>query len=189
MNQNYSFNTQNYLQCYDHILFDMINGMNSATLLSSLSMTFINQMIPHHYAAIQMSKNLLLYTTNIPLQDIACRIIEAQTKSIQDMMNIYNCCTCQNSQTEINAYLGTYEQITSTMFTSMKSAESNNNIDISFIHEMIPHHYGAIQMSKNLLQYPICNELNIILNTIISLQEQGIKQMEFLLKQINSTKN
>ncbi|MEG0366693.1 MAG: DUF305 domain-containing protein [Coprobacillus sp.] len=188
MNQ-YSFNTQKYLQCFDAILSNMIYDMNHATLLSSLSMTFINQMIPHHYAAIQMSKNLLLYTTNIPLQTIAQNIINAQTKSIQDMMNIYNCCGCENNQSDISAYLGAYEKISSTMFTSMQNADSSNNINLSFINEMIPHHYGAIEMSKNLLQYPICKELYPILNTIITLQEQGINQMKQLQNQIHSTNN
>ncbi|MEG0453274.1 MAG: DUF305 domain-containing protein [Coprobacillus sp.] len=189
MNQTYSLNSQKYLQCYNSLLSQMIQSMTSATLLSSLSMTFINQMIPLHYAAIQMSKNLLLYTTNIPLQNIACQIIENQTKSIQDMMNIYNKCSCENNQTDINSYLGSYEQISSTMFSSMKNAESNNDINISFIHEMIPHHYGAIKMSKTLLQYPICDELYSILTTIISLQEQDINQMSTLLKKLHSTKN
>lgn len=188
MNQ-YSFNTQKYLQCFNAILSNMIYDMNHATLLSSLSMTFINQMIPHHYAAIQMSKNLLLYTTNIPLQTIAQNIINAQTKSIQDMMNIYNCCSCENNQSDISAYLGAYEKISSTMFTSMQNADSSNNINLSFINEMIPHHYGAIEMSKSLLQYPICKELYPILNTIITLQEQGINQMKQLQNQIHSTNN
>lgn len=188
MNSNYSFNTQKYLHCYEKIVSDMIHGMTHATLLSSLSMTFINQMIPLNYAAIQMSKNLLLYTTNTELQNIACHIMNSQSQNIQNMMNIYNSCKCENTQEQINCYLGTYEQISSTLFSSMKNIEPHNDINISFIQQMIPHHYAVIQMSKSLLQYPVCKQLTFILNTTIALQEKDMTQLKSLLQKINSTK-
>lgn len=188
MNANYSYNTQKYLQCYNQILSDMMNDMTHATLLSSLSMTFINQMIPHHYASIQFSKNLLLYTTHTELQNIAYQLINTQSIVIKDMMNIYNTCTNQNIQKQINGYLGAYEQITTTMFSSMKKAEPSNDINLSFINQMIPLHYGTIQISQNLLEYPINKELKSIINTMISTQKQVLRQLKSLLQKINSTK-
>ena len=53
----------------------MIQQMNSAQLSNSISYNFIVQMIPHHKAAIEMSCNLLQYTTLVPLQEIALNII------------------------------------------------------------------------------------------------------------------
>ena len=80
--QQYSDNTQQYLMCFYEILNQMIADMTNASLSYSLSSDFINQMIPHHRAAIHMSRNLLMYTTNIPLQNIAQNIIKEQTQSI-----------------------------------------------------------------------------------------------------------
>ena len=77
--------TDKYLTCFNNILDQMIQQMNSAQLSNSISYNFIVQMIPHHKAAIEMSCKLLQYTTLVPLQEIALNIIEEQTKSIENM--------------------------------------------------------------------------------------------------------
>lgn len=59
--------TDKYLTCFNNILDQMIQQMNSAQLSNSISYNFIVQMIPHHKAAIEMSCNLLQYTTLVPL--------------------------------------------------------------------------------------------------------------------------
>ena len=66
--QQYSDNTQQYLICFYEILNQMIADMTNASLSCSLSSDFINQMIPHHRAAIHMSRNLLMYTTKNKLK-------------------------------------------------------------------------------------------------------------------------
>ena len=80
--------TQDYLAEFEYILDEMIRGMTEAPFTCSISYNFIVQMIPHHMAAIEMSHNILKYTTNIQVQDIASNIITSQTKSINNMRNI-----------------------------------------------------------------------------------------------------
>ena len=63
--------TKEYLTNFHCILEEMVQEMTEAELTGSISQNFISQMIPHHQAAIDMSRNILRYTTNIPLQDIA----------------------------------------------------------------------------------------------------------------------
>ncbi|WP_340004021.1 DUF305 domain-containing protein [Paenibacillus sp. FSL K6-0276] len=84
MDRNYKLSnvTQAYLNAYYTILKTMIRRMTSVPLSCSISDTFIQQMIPHHRAAIEMSRNILKYTTNLELQSIATNIISAQTKSM-----------------------------------------------------------------------------------------------------------
>ena len=114
--QQYSDNTQQYLICFYEILNQMIADMTNASLSCSLSSDFINQMIPHHRAAIHMSRNLLMYTTNIPLQNIAQNIIKEQTQSIRNMQDIQNCCLSpHNSQDQINSYFNKYNTSVSIM--------------------------------------------------------------------------
>lgn len=174
--------TKSYLCKFHEILEEMIQGMTNAELDQSISHNFIVQMIPHHKAAIEMSQNLLQYTTFIPLQDIALNIIEEQTQSIQDMLNILECCTeLQNSQRALQHYQKNIDRITRTMFFKMENACSNNNINQNFMREMIPHHKGAIQMSQNALRFPICSELRPILKAIIQSQRKGVCKMERLL--------
>lgn len=83
--QPFSDVTQKYLCRFREILENMMTGMTEAEITDSLSHNFIVQMIPHHRAAIEMSQNLLQYTTLLPLQKIAQEIIKEQTESIQHM--------------------------------------------------------------------------------------------------------
>ena len=74
--------TKRYLIRFYDILDEMVDNMTCAELNDSVSHNFIVQMISHHQAAIQMSENILQYTTNLPLQTIAQNIIATQTQSI-----------------------------------------------------------------------------------------------------------
>ncbi|MCD7836356.1 MAG: DUF305 domain-containing protein [Lachnospiraceae bacterium] len=179
--------TEKYLSRFYEILEEMIHGMTCAELTDSISHNFIVQMIPHHMAAIEMSRNLLKYTTFIPLQEIASNIITEQTKSIDDMKRVLDCCGgLQNSRKELQTYYKYYDRITTEMFCEMKNAVSTNNINENFMREMIPHHQGAVRMSENALCFTICPQLRPILDAIIKSQKKGIRQMECLLCNITN---
>lgn len=181
----FSYNTIKYLEQYQYILKNMIDQMSSVVLTDSISGSFITQMIPHHRAAIAMSENLLRYTTNIPLQNIAMNIIISQKKSIENMSEIYlRCQTCINYPAELDCYKKQNESIIGKMFCEMSTAYSDNSIDANFMREMIPHHEGAVQMSENALQYMLCPELIPLLDAIITSQKEGIRQMRLLLQQL-----
>lgn len=178
----FSNNTKIYLERYQCILNEMIKEMSSAPLTNSISGSFIVQMIPHHCAAIAMSENLLRFTTNIPLQNIAENIIFSQQKSIENMREAYpKCQACTNSPKEIECYEKKNHCIISNMFCQMTSVHSANNIDVTFMREMIPHHKGAVCMSENALDFPLCGELIPQLEAIITSQKEGIIQMQMLL--------
>lgn len=178
--------TQAYLNEFCKILQTMIRRMTSVPLLCSISDTFIRQMIPHHLAAIEMSRNILRYTTNLELQSIATNIISAQTKSISNMQAIQ--CKCRmltNTDFERSQYMKRFEKIAQTMFAEMGSAAVTNGVNANFVREMIPHHEGAVRMSNNVLQFNICPELKPILYAIITTQCEGIKQLKKLLNQLD----
>ena len=181
--------TKRYLDQYDTILntmeYEMLNYMDLVKNDKSISDLFITQMLPHHRGAIEMSENLLKYTTNIPLQNIALDIISGQEKSIDTMLKAQCACeNIENTQDEINRYLTQYQIITSNMFYKMRQAKRINNINCDFISEMMPHHNAAIQMSQSALTYTICPELHSILNDIIKSQTEGIIKMTNLYKSI-----
>ena len=185
MHNEFSINTRNYLNCFEKILNNMIQGMTCVNLTDSVSRNFIEQMIPHHEAAIEMCKNLLQYTTFIPLQTIAQDIICEQTKSIANMRSVLRgCSSCQNSPAELCQYEQRFSRISQTMFAEMRNACAVNSIDANFIREMIPHHEGAIRMCENALCQGVCSDLVPICKAIIASQSEGIRQMECLLKQL-----
>ncbi|MFR5875328.1 MAG: DUF305 domain-containing protein [Eubacterium sp.] len=182
--------TKNYLTEFYCILDRMIKDMNKAELSNSISHNFIIQMIPHHRVAIDMSNNILKYTTNIPLQNIATGIITEQTISIENMEKIECFCSeFENTPQDLCLYNQRNAHIMNNMFNNMRTALSTNRINCNFMREMIPHHKGAIEMSENALKYDICPDLVPILNSIITSQKRGIKEMSSLLNCLGCQKN
>lgn len=178
----FSDDTKNYLSEFYCILDTMIKEMTEAELTESISHNFIVQMLPHHRAAIEMSHNLLQYSNWKPLCMIASQIIAEQTESIENMQAIL--CSCQkkcNPKQDVCLYQRRTAQILETMFCKMDHACSTNQINANFMREMIPHHMGAIEMSRNALNYDLCPGLYPVLDAIITSQERGVRQMERLL--------
>ncbi len=174
-----------YLLRYNEILNTMIEGMCSAELTDSISRNFIVQMIPHHKAAIEMSENILKYTDNAELISIAENIVSEQTKSIENMRTaLETCSSFANRPCDVRTYQSKLRRITKTMFSEMRKAYSDCCVNCDFIREMIPHHEGAVRMSKNALSFEICPELKPILNAIIVSQEKGIRQMRCLARRL-----
>lgn len=174
--------TKTYLARFNNILDRMIEEMTSAELTDSISHNFIVQMIPHHRAAIEMSENILKYTTNVTLQNIAGNIIAEQTASIENMEKIKETCfALDNTDTDNFLYERGVKPILNTMFSGMETACFDNNVTCNFMREMIPHHLGAVRMCENALKYDICTELVPIMRSIIRSQEKGICQMRSLL--------
>lgn len=179
----FSHNTNEYLDAYACILKEMICGMTNAELSDSISHNFIVQMIPHHKAAIQMSRNVLKYTTNCDIECIASDIIMKQTQSIRDMEKVLPCCSKKsNPRNDLCIWQKQVERIFQTMFHRMQTAQSCNSIDCNFLWEMIPHHEGAVAFSEATLKCSICPELTPILQAVITSQKQGICQMNELLQ-------
>ena len=160
------------------------SGAAENYLTDSISNNFIVQMIPHHMAAIEMSENLIRFTKDETMQSIARNIISEQTQGIANMKAIYaTCLTLINPQRSVNAYESRINSIMCAMFSQMKTAPSDVNINCDFLREMIPHHLGAVRMSQTALNFNVCRGLVPILNDIISTQRRGIRRMQSLEQQ------
>ncbi len=117
------------------------------------------------------------------LQRTVPSIVTEQTKSIAEMEKILDfCCGYENSQDELCIYLSKINAVMNRMFHKMSHVCATNQINCNFMREMIPHHEGAVEMSKTTLQFAICPQLVPILDSIISSQERGIIQMQNLMK-------
>lgn len=182
--QNLSHNTQTYLQNYHLDLNHMISAMTTVQLYDSISHNFIVEMIPHHMMAIHMCKNLLQYTTCIELQNMAHDIINEQRESIWKMQKcLEQCSEKKNCELELGRYQQHFTQVSTTMFYQMEQACEGNSIDFNFCREMIPHHMGALEMCDNVLEFPICEKLQPIIDSIIVMQTKGIKELKSILKE------
>ena len=72
------------------IMDKMMADMSSIEITGDNDIDFIKGMIPHHQAAIDVSKKILEYTKDNKIKEIANRIIKAQEKEIEDMNEMLN---------------------------------------------------------------------------------------------------
>jgi len=64
------------------------------------------------------------------------------------------------------------------MHKDMMAVKSTGNPDADFVRGMIPHHQGAIDMAKVVIQYGKDPEIRKLAEDIVSAQEKEIKQMK-----------
>lgn len=174
-----------YLFRFDEILNQMAEKMLLQEVSGSITINFIQCMIPHHQAAIYMSENLLEYTTYQPLQEIAKNIIKMQTEGIEQMKEIARTTYgFQNMPQDIKCYEEKYLEITRNMIERMKKAPKCVYINLNFTNEMIPHHEGALAMCKNLLSYRIDPRLKVVADSIIKEQSRGIEELKEIQRRL-----
>ncbi len=179
MNNRQIMRAKRYLSRFDEILNQMAEKMLSQEVTNSITINFIQCMIPHHQAAIYMSENLLEYTTYQPLQQIAKNIIKRQTEGIEQMKEIARTnYGYQNMIQDIKCYEEKYLEITKNMIERMKNTPKCVYINLDFTNEMIPHHEGAIAMCKNLLSYRIDPRLKAVADAIIKEQSKGVEELK-----------
>ncbi|GLC90351.1 DUF305 domain-containing protein [Lysinibacillus piscis] len=174
--------TKNYLEEYKRILHKMMQGMTYVTITCSISENFIKQILPHQIAAIKMSENVLQYTTNIPVQNLALATVKTSTEMVENLEALQNrCCVVQNSEYELYEYMCTYKEITEVMFQAMCAPPVSNSINVNYLRAMIIHHQGGVRLAQNVLRFCICQELIPILRCMIQEMCEQIEAMEKLL--------
>ncbi|WP_229776409.1 DUF305 domain-containing protein [Deinococcus ruber] len=104
---------------------------------------FLSMMIPHHQAAVDMSKAVLPLSKDAMVKSWANNIIKSQQQEISIMMAL------------LKPLGGTDPKMTA-MMDSMKGmgamVKKAKNPDVAFVQGMLPHHSSAIDMAKVALQ-------------------------------------
>lgn len=177
--------TKDYLTQFYRITETMAEQMTNAAVCESISESFINQIIPHHEASIKMSENILKYTTGIPVQSIANRIIAEQSKIIENLSNSRKFCVKASSSQDLSLYRRKAAQIIHKCVSEVESTPQTNTINCNFMRAMIPHLKGAVRLAENALQYEVCPEIKPMLSTIIVSQKRLIIKIDSILRCLN----
>jgi len=149
---------------------------------------FLINMIPHHQGAVDSSQLYLKIGTNAQIRKLAEMIIKDQEKEILDFISLTN--EIKNNPikyTNINLmnFALESEMIMNGMMHKMH-IEFSDDIGVDYLSGMIPHHQGAIDASKKILEITKNPEIKKIAEMIIKAQEKEILAFRKILKNIKN---
>ena len=173
-----------YLCCYYQILDGMIQGISSAKLTQSISQNTIVQLLPHHRAAIRLSRNILETSNDSAVRRLAQRIAARQAQAIEQLeAELPEAAQLTSPQMDLRLFQRRADLIFREMYAQMRAAPEGNQLDVLFLRQMIPQRQGAIRAARNALRYEVSTGLAPILRSVIDTQSREVGQMRALLSQ------
>ncbi len=176
----------------------MMNGMmggttNATNMMSDVDRHFIEEMIPHHQAAIDMADLALQKAQHPELKALASSIKEVQTNEIAQMRAWYKSWYGEDVPTQSDqnndGMMGNMDMMSGGMMgcgmdgmdgndeSSLKALESATDFDKAFLDQMIPHHRMAVMMSSMVLSNGEKPELQDLARSIVNSQSAEIQKM------------
>jgi uncharacterized protein (DUF305 family) len=150
---------------------------------------FIEQMIPHHAAAVEMADLALTQAKHPELKQLAASVKKTQTQEIQEMRRWYK----QWYGIEVpiargggmgmmggsNRGMGMHSSVMNGMGmqSDLIALKQATDFDGEFIRQMIPHHQMAVMMSSAILNSDR-PELRSLAQSIVQSQTSEIRQMQ-----------
>ena len=140
---------------------------------------FIEQMIPHHEGAIEMSKLALQKSKRPEVLSLAAGIIEAQEKEIVDMRAWYK----EWFGTDVPEGGGMMHGAGGAMHMQgmegdLDALMAAPDFDQEFLSQMIVHHEMAVMMGQMLAQGTERSEMKTLADNILTSQTREIEMMQ-----------
>jgi uncharacterized protein (DUF305 family) len=142
---------------------------------------FARGMIPHHQGAIDMAEIVLRYGKDASVKKLANEIIGAQKTEIAQMQAWLAKNGSQPASGDTAVIIKAFTDVNTGMHKDMTMTFSNN-ADVDFMRGMVPHHVGAVDMAKVLLQFGRDPELRKLADDVIRTQNEEIALMNDWLK-------
>jgi uncharacterized protein (DUF305 family) len=151
------------------------------TFSGNADVDFARGMIPHHQGAIDMAEIVLRYGKDASVKKLANEIIAAQKNEIAQMQAWLAKNGSQPASGDSAAIIKAFTDVKTRMHKDMTMTFSNN-ADADFMRGMVPHHVGAVDMAKLLLQFGKDPELRKLADDVIRTQNEEIALMNDWLK-------
>lgn len=142
---------------------------------------FARGMIPHHQGAIDMSEIVLKHGRDSSVRKLANEIIAAQKKEIAQMRAWLQRNGSLLASPDAAAVAKAFTEVNAKMHKDMMMTFTGR-ADVDFMAGMIPHHEGAVDMAKVLLQFGKDPELRKLADDVIRTQNEEITMMREWLR-------
>lgn len=163
----------------------MMKSMQSLEKRSgkSFDIAFMSQMIAHHEGAVEMAKSVLENGKKDFVKKAAQQVIADQTKEVKQLTGWLK--SWYRAAPDAKQMALVREDMQPMMTAAMGDMPGMNmspDPDKSFLESMVPHHQGAIDMSKLALKKASRAELKTFARGVITAQTKEIAQYKAWLK-------
>ncbi len=179
-----SSNAKDYISKYFEILNKMEEDMQNVELENNIARHFIFTMIAHHNGGLLMADNVLKFTTNPDIEELATSLVESSSKGIDKLSPMLDTCTEENDKRDLLLYQRGYNDIFGRMIATLETTQASNNVNADFLSQMIAHHQSGVAFMLNLLRFDICDSLREEVSNSIQQHNREIQEMQELQKQI-----
>ncbi len=138
---------------------------------------FIDTMIAHHQAAVDMAKLIAGKTERPELKKMGAKMTASQQKEIDDM-KAWREKWFAGKPAAINMEMAGMASSMSGMDMKKLGGATGNSFDLEFIRQMLPHHEGAVVMAQEALKKSEKDEIKSLANDIIREQNAEIEMMK-----------
>lgn len=169
-----------YLKEQNTILADMMINM-SVQESGSAELDFLIGIIPHHEAAIDITKSYLKYGgKNKELKKLAKEIIEEHSEETVEMRMLLKeierlAITDKESE---RTYLNSYNKMIASHQDMAHEIKTASDVESAYIEGMVIHHQMAVDMAEAILKTTLHDEIKDMAEDIIEMQREEISQME-----------
>ncbi len=172
-----------------NVMEHMHKHMSSAEPVTTdnLDYNFIANMIPHHQDAIDSAKFLLQQSCSPDLSAIAKAIVRTQTAEVESFEKLLAELKTEKTTWTADEVAKFNREALATMermHHDMGSVHPSGNIERDFLLGMKAHHEGAVEASKQILQYSKNPKIIAIANAIIAAQDEEIRMFDNMLGQM-----
>jgi uncharacterized protein (DUF305 family) len=167
----------------------MKHNMDVGPADANYDLRFIDSMIPHHQGGVVMAQEVLKKSKRPELQTLAKGIILEQKREIAQMQQWRKKWYPKASATPIMWHAEMNHEMAMTpahkemMMMSMSLGAADAEFDKRFLDAMIPHHQGAVTMSKDSIRKSKRPEMQKLDKSIIASQQKEIDKMMMWQKQ------
>lgn len=173
--------SENYLYEYDQILWEMSNKMFSRKVSNNITVDFIRCVLPLQKASIYICENLLKYTDNYPLGQMAYNMINECKDNIKQMKGILKSVKGFNNLSyDNNMYVSDYLNITRQTIYEMTNSLRSIDINMNFVSEVLALNNGMVRLCENVLKYDIDPRLRHLVVNMERMAEYEINVLESL---------
>lgn len=154
-----SDNSKEYLDTYYEIVDSLKSQMFAVENSNSISHMFIEQILPHTNAGIELSENILKYTTDTDIENFAKNVVTQNNENLERLNSISIKCVCENNERDIKLYTRKSTELITAMITRLNSVQGTNNLNSLYLQSMMFYYEGFLALARNLLNFEICSSL------------------------------